>query len=181
MDERPVETLGVSVRQSHRPRRGPNLAMDGTRYPIVSEDGSSCLIEAPNGARIRGVADIYDGERHRAHCLVVLSRSEGKLMRVLYKRRTAVRQGPPSDFATEPDPEARSGLATTAAAGASSLAMEPADQAEAAAPAIAPATLAGAALIAAVGLALVGAAPGARIEAQAQPSRPSASGLRPPA
>jgi hypothetical protein len=76
--------------------------MGGTHYPIVSEDASSCLIEAPDRVRLRGYADIYDGDRHRAHCLVVLSQSEGAFLRVIYKRRTEARSGPAPDYPAEP-------------------------------------------------------------------------------
>ena len=100
MDERPVGP------RDERPRaaRGGSLAIGGSRYPIVSEDATSCVIEGPPDLRIRGHADIYDGERHRAHCLVVLSEREGAFLRVIYKRRTVARTEPPPDYAAEPAP-----------------------------------------------------------------------------
>jgi hypothetical protein len=112
MDEWSAEARGATPR---RPQRC-SLAMGGTHYPIVSEDSTSCLIQAPPGAqagaRMRGYADIYDGERHRAHCLVVLARAEGEFLRVIYKRRTAARSDPPADYAAParpaPEPAARS-------------------------------------------------------------------------
>jgi hypothetical protein len=75
--------------------------MGGVRYPVVSEDANSCLIRAPNGVPMRGLVDIFDGERHRAHCLVVFVQSEGAFVRVIYKRRTPTRETAPADYADE--------------------------------------------------------------------------------
>jgi hypothetical protein len=77
----------------------PTLRIGSRRYPILSHDAASCLIRAPVGARLRGVADIFEGERHVARCLVLLSESEGDLIRLSYTWRTPVQLAPPLDFA----------------------------------------------------------------------------------
>jgi hypothetical protein len=68
------------------------------RYPILRHDRTTCLISAPDGARLRGVADIFDGGRHRAHCLVVAAEPEDGLIRLTYKRCTPVTATPPADY-----------------------------------------------------------------------------------
>jgi hypothetical protein len=92
-----------------------SVAMGGVRYAVVSEDANSCLIRAPNGVPMRGLVDIFDGERHRAHCLVVFVQSEGAFVRVIYKRRTPTRETAPADYADEegqaPDGHAPAGWA----------------------------------------------------------------------
>ena len=56
--------IGSGVRNGR-----PMLLESGTRrYPILSLAAESCLIEAPDGATLRGFADIFDGERHVATC-----------------------------------------------------------------------------------------------------------------
>ena len=47
----------------------------------------------------RGFVDFFDGDRHVAHCLIVLAAPEGPFLRCSFKRRTAPRLAPPRDFA----------------------------------------------------------------------------------
>ncbi len=68
-------------------------------YPILSQDRQSCLVLAPEGIRLRGFADIYDGETHRDRALIVLSEPEGEFVRLTWKRRSPVLAAPPGDFA----------------------------------------------------------------------------------
>ncbi len=87
------------------PRRAlrPGLVLEaGTRrFPILALSGESCLIEAADSATLRGYADIYEGERHLAQCLIVVAAPEGDLLRCSFKRRTAFRLDPPQDYAPE--------------------------------------------------------------------------------
>lgn len=75
------------------------LECGARRYPIVSLSPESCLIEAVDGSMPRGLVDIFDGERHLAHCLIVLAAPEWPYLRCFFKRRTASRASPPADFA----------------------------------------------------------------------------------
>lgn len=78
------------------------LLVSGTRrFPIVSLQPGGCLIEAPPGVSPRGFADILDGERLVATCLVVLAAPEGPYLRCTFKRCTASRTEAPPDFATD--------------------------------------------------------------------------------
>ena len=78
-----------------------SLRVGNGRYPIMSQTGETCLIFAPGVPRLRGFADIYEGEVYRARCLLVLSEPEGDFIRLTWKRCTPVLAGPPSDFAPE--------------------------------------------------------------------------------
>ena len=82
-----------------RAARRMELETGGRRFPILDLRPESCLIEAPDSALLRGFADIWDGERHVARCLILLAAPEGALVRCSFKRRTAVRAVPPPDFA----------------------------------------------------------------------------------
>ncbi len=80
-------------------RPGLVLAAGTRRIPILELGRDSCLIEAPDSATLRGYADIFDGERHVAECLIVLAAPEGDLLRCSFKRRTPFRLDPPTDYA----------------------------------------------------------------------------------
>jgi hypothetical protein len=82
-------------------RRGRPLVMEcgSRRFPVVAMGSESCLIDAPDEAVPRGFVDIFDGERHVAHCLIVLAAPEGPFLRCIFKRRTPPRLEPPRDFA----------------------------------------------------------------------------------
>jgi hypothetical protein len=84
-------------------RRGRQLVMESGRgrFPIVAIGSESCLVEVPEGTVPRGLVDIFDGEQHVAHCLIVLAAPEGPFLRCVFKRRTAPRLDPPRDFAAE--------------------------------------------------------------------------------
>jgi hypothetical protein len=93
MEERAVATVGAERTRSMR------LESGARRYPIVALGVESCLIAAPEGTAPRGFADIFDGERHVATCLIVLAAPEGPYLRCTFKRRTIPRSAPPADFA----------------------------------------------------------------------------------
>lgn len=68
------------------------------RFSIVSLRPDSCLIDAPDGGSPRGFADILDGERLVATCLIVLAAPEGRYVRCTFKRRTIPRSEPAADY-----------------------------------------------------------------------------------
>ena len=80
-------------------RRRMELEAGSRRFPVLDLRPESCLIDAPDGAVLRGFADIWDGERHVAQCLILLAAPDGDLLRCTFKRRTPARSEPPRDFA----------------------------------------------------------------------------------
>jgi hypothetical protein len=83
------------------------LAVGGRRFDIRARSADSCLIVAGPQDHFRGSADIYEGDRHIAQCLIVLAEPEGGYRRLTFKRCTPVRQSPARDFA--PDSARESG------------------------------------------------------------------------
>ncbi|MBA3324816.1 MAG: hypothetical protein H0T41_05955 [Rhodobacteraceae bacterium] len=85
---------------ARRPLR-PGLVLEAgsRRFAILELTAETCLIEAPDSATLRGYADIFDGGRHVAQCLILLAAPEGDLLRCSFKRRTAFRTDPPPDYA----------------------------------------------------------------------------------
>ena len=76
------------------------LACGTRRYPILSLGQDGCLIDAPGGSTLRGFADILDGERLVATCLIVLAAPDGPHLRCSFKRCTAPRSASPADYVT---------------------------------------------------------------------------------
>jgi len=72
------------------------------RFPVVAMGSDACLVEAPDGFIPRGFADIFDGDRHVAQCLILIAAPEGPFVRCSFKRRTEWRAAPPRDFAEGP-------------------------------------------------------------------------------
>jgi len=93
------ESAGAGPLARRPVRPGLVLAAGSRRFPILDLGADSLLIEAPDSATLRGYADIFDGERHLAQCLIVLAAPEGDLLRCTFKRRTPFRLDPPSDYA----------------------------------------------------------------------------------
>lgn len=90
---------GHARREATRP--GLMLAAGSRKFPILDLRDDSCLIEAPDSAMLRGFADLYDGDRHIAECLLLLAAPEGDLLRCAFKRRTNFRLEPPRDYAAD--------------------------------------------------------------------------------
>ncbi len=86
---------------SRRMRPGLTLAAGSRRFPILDLSDDSCLIEARDSSALRGYADLYDGDRHLAQCLLLLAVPEGDLLRCSFKRRTAFRLDTPRDYAAD--------------------------------------------------------------------------------
>jgi hypothetical protein len=81
------------------------LAVGGRRFGIRARSADSCLIVAGPEDRFRGRADIYEGDRHLAQCLIVLAEPEGGYRRLTFKRCTPVQSGPARDFAPDSEPD----------------------------------------------------------------------------
>ena len=70
-------------------------------YPVIKiwETGFSMpLGKAPN---LRGFVDLFDGARHLLQCLVIQSEPDGDQMIYEFKRRTAVLDSAPKDYAED--------------------------------------------------------------------------------
>ena len=85
------------------PRRVPkpvlSLEIGPRRFPILSIDADSCMVETLPVATLRGYARILDGENLLATCLITLAAREGPAQRIVFKQRTEARLAPPVDYA----------------------------------------------------------------------------------
>lgn len=100
MEERAVAGPSGDQLWSTRGRvRSLALAVGRHRFPILALDQQSCLVEAPAEAPFRGRAEILEGDRLAALCLILLSAQEGNARRITFKRITPARDAAPRDFA----------------------------------------------------------------------------------
>jgi len=100
MEERSV--AGPSGEHVVMPRgrvRSLSLAVGKQRFPILALDRDSCLVDAPRETVFRGYAEVFDGDRLAALCLILLAAPEGSSRRLIFKRFTEARAEPPRDFA----------------------------------------------------------------------------------
>lgn len=72
-------------------------------FPVLRlwRDGFS--VEEETAPLLRGLVDLYDGERHMCQCLIIASDSEAGERRYEFKRSTAAADRAPLDHYREPD------------------------------------------------------------------------------
>lgn len=70
----------------------------GTERHAVIRCWSDGFAVPPGTPRLRGFVDLYDGEIHLAHCLIVASEEEAGEMRYDYKQVTIPADRPAADF-----------------------------------------------------------------------------------
>lgn len=92
-----------SFRPSRRPGATPGgnlvLRTDTGHFRILEIGPADCLIESAHASGLRGRAEIFDGDRQVATCLITLAAPDGPYLRCAFKRRTPVAAGPARDFA----------------------------------------------------------------------------------
>ena len=59
------------------------------------------VLEAEIASEIRGLVDLYDGDKHLQQCLIVASTEENGIVHFEYKRKTATTIDAPKDFYQE--------------------------------------------------------------------------------
>ncbi len=101
MEERAVAgPSGDTVWVSRSRKRSMALGVGNRRFPILSLDHESCLVEAPAEILFRGCAEIFEDGRLTALCLIQLCAAEGATARrIQFKQYTPARSEAPRDFA----------------------------------------------------------------------------------
>lgn len=95
--------LEAAARMQARKSRRLRLRVGGRTYPVLRLWNDGFALEAETAEPIRGLVDVYDGEKHLARCLIVASRLENRELVFEYKHATEPTDRPPLDFAKEPD------------------------------------------------------------------------------
>ena len=82
-----------------RTRAAPLTVRAGGRsWPVLRRVPGGFTLAAEDAPRLRGLVDLYEGERHVMHCLVVGADGDGVEARFEFKRATPARDAAPLDF-----------------------------------------------------------------------------------
>ena len=76
------------------------------RYPVLQLKKSGFCVEAAKAPMMRGLVDLYDGDKHLKQCLIVASKEENGITYFEYKRNTNTQTSAPKDFYQETSPVA---------------------------------------------------------------------------
>ncbi len=96
---------GLEAARREAQRRKSRLKVrDGDMsYPVLRLWSGGFSLPAEPAPRLRGLVDLFDGERHLSRCLVVTSREEAGERIYEFKRATAAADSAPLDFARPMD------------------------------------------------------------------------------
>lgn len=94
------EGLDLARRRADRQNRRLRLEVGGQSFVILRYWDKGFAL-ASTQAPLRGLADLYDGGRHLAQCLIVASSDEGAETVYEVKRQTIASDAPPADFVRE--------------------------------------------------------------------------------
>ncbi len=106
MDRLP-DSITAELRAAHKhaARRKNRLRVEGggRDLPVARMTTDGFVIEHHDGARLRGLVDLFDGGRHVSQCLIVAAHEEGDHTHYEFKRNTSAADGAPLDFARAKD------------------------------------------------------------------------------
>lgn len=92
------EGLEAARKREQRKRGRMRLEVGGESFTVLRYWETGLAVDAENAAHLRGLADLYDGGRHVAQCLIVASEEDGDEVVFEFKRQTAAGDQPPVDF-----------------------------------------------------------------------------------
>ena len=92
------EGLDAARKQAQRTARRMRIEVGGQSFTILRYWNTGFAVDAEAAPNLRGLADLYEGSRHVAHCLIVACGEEAGEMVYEFKRNTATLDGPPADF-----------------------------------------------------------------------------------
>lgn len=103
------EYLPKEVREGLENARKANLKrsnrmkirVDERVFKVLRIWDNGFSLDSSDAPKLRGLVDLYSGERHVSQCLIVASAEEAGEVRYEYKRNTTLRDRAPLDFARD--------------------------------------------------------------------------------
>ena len=94
---------GIEAAQKTSFKKKNRLRVEFNRnhYPIISLTQNGFCVEAEMAPMIRGLVDLYDGDKHLKQCLIVASKEENGIVHFDFKRDTDTQTSAPKDFYQE--------------------------------------------------------------------------------
>ena len=94
---------GLEAAQKADLRKKSRLRVESNKnsYPVLQLKKSGFCVEVERAPMIRGLVDLYDGDKHLKQCLVVAFKEENGIVHFEYKRNTNTQTVAPRDFYQE--------------------------------------------------------------------------------
>ena len=102
---------GLLIGGERQVRRSTRLSVHvgSAVFPLLRLWDGGFAVDSARTPRLRGLVDIFDGQRHLSQCLIVAASDEGGIMAYEFKRETQVAEHAPRDYADD-RPAPASGL-----------------------------------------------------------------------
>lgn len=95
--------LARAQRDSERRKSRMRVRVGDQSFTILRYWDDGFALDADDAPRLRGLVDIYEGNRHHSQCLIVASAEEPGQMVYEFKRATAAVDAAPRDYARDDD------------------------------------------------------------------------------
>lgn len=95
------EGLEAARKREQRKRSRMRIEVGGESFTILRYWDTGFAVESDTAPHMRGLADLYEGKRHVAQCLIVASAEESGETVFEFKRHTTALERPPADFVRE--------------------------------------------------------------------------------
>ena len=91
---------GIEAAQKTSSKKKNRLRVEFNKnyFPVMRHTKNGFSIEAEMAPMIRGLVDLYDGDRHLKQCLIVASKEENGLVHFDFKREAATQTSASKDF-----------------------------------------------------------------------------------
>ena len=94
---------GLEAAQKTHLRKKSRLRVEFNKnsYPVLRLKKSGFCVGVEIAPMIRGLVELYDGDKHLKQCLIVASKEENGVVHFEYKRNTNTQTDAPKDFYQE--------------------------------------------------------------------------------
>ena len=97
-----VEGLAAARRNAERRKSRLRIQVGEAVFPVLRFWQDGFVLDGTLTPHLRGLVDIYEGDRHVFQCLIVASSTDGKEITCDFKRLTPVADKAPLDFWLDP-------------------------------------------------------------------------------
>ena len=93
--------LEAAQKTSLKKKNRFRVEFNKNHFPVMRLTQNGFCVEAEMAPMIRGLVDLYDGDKHLKQCLIVASKEENGIVHFDYKRNMATQTSAPKDFFQE--------------------------------------------------------------------------------
>ena len=96
-----LDGIEAAQKTSFKKKNRLLVEFNKNHYPIIRLTQNGFCVDAEMAPIVRGLVDLYDGDKHLKQCLIVASKEENGIVHFDYKRNTATQTSAPKDFCQE--------------------------------------------------------------------------------